>query len=93
MKEGTAKILAAVIVALAATLLVFLLSRTVGSETDAPSPTTLTYMIGTLILVGAGNWAVLRRVSLSMYVRSLAIWVVVAAAAYGLYVLLYPGGG
>lgn len=92
MKGGASKILVAIVVGLAAMLLVFVLARNSDPAGGGPDATTITYMIGTLILVSAGNWALLRRLSLSMYVRSVGIWIVVGAVAFGLYYLLYPGG-
>jgi hypothetical protein len=47
-------------------------------------------VIGALILVSAGNWAILSKMSLGQYIRNIGIWIVVGAAAFGLYYLLYP---
>jgi heme/copper-type cytochrome/quinol oxidase subunit 3 len=94
MNQGASKLLVALVVGLAATLLVFVLSRTAGTQAEGDGPTVQTtiYMIGTLILVSAGNWAILSRMSLAQYVRNIGIWLVIGALAFGLYYLLYPGG-
>ena len=92
MNKGASKILAAIAVGLAATLLVFVLSNSTGTQAqaDAPNAQMITYMIGTLILVSAGNWAILSKMSLGQYVRNIGVWLVIGAAAFGLYYLLYP---
>ena len=93
MNKGASKILVAIAVGLAAVLLVFVLSVTAGTQAEGSGPNaqTIIYMIGTLILVSAGNWAILRRISLGQYVRNVGIWLVIGAVAFGLYYLIYPG--
>jgi heme/copper-type cytochrome/quinol oxidase subunit 3 len=94
MNKGASKILVAIAVGLAAMLLVFVLSNSAGTQTegDAPSAQLITYMIGTLVLVSAGNWAILSKLSLAQYARNIGIWLVIGAAAFGLYYLVYPTG-
>jgi hypothetical protein len=95
MKESTSKMLVAIAVGLAAALLVFVLSKAAGgpAKGDAPSTQMLTYTIGTLILVLAGNWALLSRLTIGQYVRNTGIWLGIGAVSFALYRLLYPGGG
>jgi uncharacterized membrane protein len=92
MNKGAGKILVAIAVGLAATVLVFVLANSTGTqaEADAPKAETIVYVIGALILVSAGNWAILSKMSLGQYIRNIGIWIVVGAAAFGLYYLLYP---
>lgn len=92
MNNSASKVLVALVVGLAAMLLVFILSNTAGTqaEGDGPDTQTVTYMIGTLILVSAGNWAILSKMSLGQYVRNIGTWLVIGALALGLYYLIYP---